>query len=38
MSKHARNGEHFASTKEFRGRIGELFTITLPEIADILDS
>ena len=38
MNKHARNGEYFASTKEFRRRIGEFFTITLPKIADTLGS
>lgn len=38
MNKHARNGEYFSSTKEFRRRINEFFTITLPEIADTLDS
>lgn len=38
MNKHARNGEYFASTKEFRRRISEFFTITLPEISDTLDS
>jgi transposase len=38
MNKHAINGEYFASTKEFRRRVGEFFTITLPEIADTLDS
>ena len=38
MNKHARNSKYFASTKEFRRRIGEFFTKTLPEIADSLDS
>ena len=38
MNEKARNGEYFASTKEFRRRISEFFTITLPEIADTLDS
>jgi transposase len=38
MNKHAGKGEYFASTKEFRRRVGEFFTITLPEITDTLDS
>lgn len=38
MNKHARNGEYFSSTKEFRRRVGERFTITLQEIAGTLDS
>jgi len=38
MNEKARNGEYFASTKEFRRRISEFFTITLPEIAESLDS
>lgn len=38
MNKHARNGEYFPSTKEFRRRVDEFFTITLPEVADTLDS
>jgi transposase len=38
INKHARNGEYFVSTKEFRRRVGAFFTITLPEIADTLDS
>jgi transposase len=38
INTHARNGEYFASTKEFRRRVGAFFTITLPEIADTLDS
>ncbi len=38
MNKHARNGEYFATTKEFRRRIDEFFTTTLPEIASTLDS
>jgi hypothetical protein len=38
MNKHAINSEYLASTKEFRWRVGEFFTITLPEVADTLDS
>lgn len=38
MNDKARNGEYFASTKEFRRRISDFFTVTLPEIADSLDS
>lgn len=38
MNKHARNGKYFSSTKEFRRRIRDFFTVTLPEIADSLDS
>jgi len=38
MNKHTKNGEYFASMKEFRRRVGEFFTITLPEIADTRDS
>ncbi|MFT5297326.1 MAG: hypothetical protein ACI9YH_003358 [Colwellia sp.] len=38
MNKHTKNGEYFAFMKEFRRRVGEFFTITLPEIADTRDS
>lgn len=38
MNEKARNGKYFSSTKEFRRRISEFFTVTLPEIADSLDS
>ena len=38
MNKHARNGKYFTSTKEFRRRISDFFTVTLPEIAGTLDS
>ena len=38
MNEKARNGKYFASTKEFRQRISDFFTITLPEIAKTLDS
>ena len=38
MNEKARNGKYFASTKEFRRRFSEFFTVTLPEIADSLDS
>jgi transposase len=36
MNKHARNGQYFATTKEFRRKITDFFSITLPEIADTL--
>ena len=38
MNKHARNSQYFATTKEFRERIIQFFTTTLPEIADSLGS
>ena len=38
MNKHARNGEYFATTKEFRQRISDFFTLTLPDISKTLDS
>ncbi len=38
MNKHARNGKYFASTKEFRRRISDFFIVTLPKIAETLDS
>jgi transposase len=38
MNKHARNSQHFATAKEFRGRIERFFTTTLPDIADSLNS
>jgi hypothetical protein len=36
MNKHARNGRYFATTKEFRRKIIDFFSITLPDIADTL--
>lgn len=38
MNKHARNNQYFATTKEFRRRITQFYTITLPEIAESLGS
>ena len=38
MNKHARNSQYFATTKEFRRRINEFFTTTLPDIASSLGS
>lgn len=38
MNKHARNGQYFATTKEFRRQITQFFTTTLPEIAESLGS
>ncbi len=38
MNEHARNGKYFSSTKEFRRRISDFFTTTLPDIADTLGS
>jgi len=38
MNEKARNGQFFASTKEFRQHINEFFTVTLPEISDSLHS
>ncbi len=38
MNEKARNGKYFASTKEFRRRISEFFTITLLKVAESLDS
>lgn len=38
MNEHARNGEYFATTKEFRQKINDFFAITLPRIAGTLDS
>jgi transposase len=37
MNKYARNCQYFATTKEFRRRISEFFTTTLPDIASELD-
>ena len=38
MNKYARNSQYFATTKEFRRRIDDFFSTTLPEIASTLDS
>lgn len=38
MNKHAKNSQYFATTKEFRERITQFFTTTLPDIADSLGS
>jgi len=38
MNKHARNSQYFATTKEFRERIDQFFSTTLPDIADSLNS
>jgi transposase len=38
MNKHARNSQYFATTKEFRRRINQFFTTTLPIITDSLGS
>jgi len=38
MNEHARNGKYFATTKEFRQKIDDFFAVTLPRIADTLDS
>jgi transposase len=37
-NEHARNGEYFATTKEFRQKTNDFFAITLPRIANSLDS
>ncbi len=38
MNEHARNNQYFATAKEFRQRIEQFFTTTLPSIAKSLDS
>ncbi len=38
MNEHARNNHYFATAKEFRQRIEQFFTTTLPSIAKSLDS
>jgi len=38
MNKHARNNQYFSTTKQFRQKIEQFFTTTLPEIADSLNS
>lgn len=36
MSEHVKNNKYFATAKEFRGKIDEFFSQTLPERGDIL--
>jgi len=38
MNEHVRNNKYFATAKEFRDKIDEFFTQTLPQIGDILGS
>lgn len=38
MNEHVRNNKYFATAKEFRNKIDEFFTQTLPRIGDILAS
>jgi transposase len=38
MNEHFRNNKYFATSKEFREKIDEFFSQTLPEIGDILES
>ncbi|MCJ8315417.1 MAG: IS630 family transposase [Saccharospirillaceae bacterium] len=38
MNEHVRNNKYFATAKEFRDRIDEFFSQTLPKIGDILGS
>jgi transposase len=38
MNKHARNSQYFATAKKFREQIDRFFRITLPDIADSLNS
>jgi transposase len=38
MNEHVRNNKYFATAKEFRNKIDELFSQTLPKIGDILVS
>jgi transposase len=38
MNKHAINSQYFSATIEFRERITQFFTTTLPEISDSLGS
>lgn len=38
MNEHARNNQYFATAKEFRQKIEQFFTTTLPSIAKSLDS
>ena len=36
MNEHVRNNKYFAKAKEFRDKIDEFFSETLPTIGDIL--
>lgn len=36
MNKHDRNNKYFATVKEFRDKIDDFFSQTLPQISDIL--
>jgi len=38
MNEHVRNNHYFHSAKEFREKIDAFFKITLPDIADSLNS
>jgi transposase len=38
MNEHVRNNKYFATAKEFRDKIDEFFSQTLPKIGDILES
>ena len=38
MNEHVRNNKYFATAKEFRDKIDEFISQTLPEIGDILGS
>lgn len=38
MNEHARNNQYFSTTKQFRQRIEQFFDITLPQIADSLNT
>lgn len=38
MNEYARNNRHFSNVKEFRQHIRHFFNVTLPDIADTLNS
>lgn len=38
MNEHVRNNKYFATAKEFRDKIDEFFSKTLPKVGDVLDS
>jgi transposase len=38
MNEHVRNNKNFATAKEFRDKIDELFSETLPTIGNILEA
>jgi len=38
MNEYVRNNKYFATAKEFRNKIDEFFSQTLPRIGDILAS